>query len=267
MMSVLRLVCLSSVLVFSQASLGAGPGRIIGGEEAGTKDAPWQVSLRNFLGGISHFCGGSIVSESWVLTAAHCLDGQAVFQYDVMAGQHNIHLPDIHQQVRLVSQAIIHPNYTWDDKEFDIGLIKLQTPLQFTDYVQPISLATQREPQSGTICEATGWGVTSEDGFFLAANLQKVSLPLVSDETCYQTYQYLMRDNMICAGEEGKDSCSGDSGGPLVCPLPAQAEAGPVLVGVTSWGQGCGRPGKPGVYTEVAYFTDWLHNTMADSQN
>ena len=83
------------------------------------------------------------------MTAAHCLDGLAVFQYDVMAGQHNIHLPDIHQQVRLVSQGIIHPNYTWDDKEFDIGLIKLQTPLQLTDYIQPIALATEREPQPG----------------------------------------------------------------------------------------------------------------------
>ena len=148
-MRVLILFSLSSVLVFSEASLSAGGGRIIGGEEAGVKDAPWQVSLRNFLGGISHFCGGTILSESWVLTAAHCLDGLAVFQYDVMAGQHNIHLPDIHQQVRLVSQGIIHPNYTWDDKEFDIGLIKLQSPLQFTDYVKPVALATEREPQTG----------------------------------------------------------------------------------------------------------------------
>ena len=260
-MLVLIFLCFISVSLSSQAGLRPG-GRIIGGEEAGPTDAPWQVSLRNFLGGISHFCGGSIVSQTWVLTAAHCLDGLAVFQFDVMAGQHNIHLPDIHQQVRLVSQAIIHPNYTWDDKEFDIGLIKLQSPLQLTDYVQPVGLATEREPQPGTVCEATGWGVTQEDGFFLAANLQKVSLPLVSDQTCYQTYQYLMRDDMICAGEEGKDSCSGDSGGPLVCPQPGQA--GPVLVGVTSWGQGCGRPGKPGVYTEVAYFYDWIRDTIAD---
>ena len=89
------------------------------------------------------------MASKFIITAAHCLDGLAVFQYDVMAGQHNIHLPDIHQQVRLVSQSIIHPNYTWDDKEFDIGLIKLQTPLQLTDYIQPIALATEREPQSG----------------------------------------------------------------------------------------------------------------------
>ena len=197
-----------------------------------------------------------------MVTAAHCLDGLSVLQYDVMAGQHNIHLPDAHQQMRLVSRGILHPNYTWDDKEFDIGLVKLQSPLKLTDYVQPISLAVSRDPPGGAECETTGWGVTSEGGMFLAGNLQKVSLPLVSDQTCYQIYQYLMRDNMLCAGEEGKDSCSGDSGGPLVCPL---GEGGaPVLAGVTSWGQGCGRPGKPGVYTEIAYFYNWIEETMAE---
>ena len=236
--------------------------RIVGGEEAGATDAPWQVSLRNFLGGISHFCGGSIIAQDWVVTAAHCLDGLSVLQYDVMAGQHNIHLPDPHQQVRLVSRGIIHPNYTWDDKEFDIGLIKLASPLKLTDYVQPVPLAEVRDPPAGGECEATGWGVTQEDGMFLAGNLRKVTIPLVSDEDCFQIYQYLMRDNMICAGETGKDSCSGDSGGPLVCPLGSGGA--PVLTGVTSWGQGCGRPGKPGVYTEVAYFSSWIEDTMAE---
>ena len=86
---------------------------------------------------------------------------------------------------------------------------------------------------------------------------------MVSDADCEAEYAYLMRDNMICAGgEEGKDSCSGDSGGPLVCPLGQEGDP-PVLTGVTSWGQGCGRPGKPGVYTEVAYFKDWILETIS----
>merc|ERR1711963_1248288 len=75
-------------------------GRIVGGEQAGMKDAPWQVSLRNFLVSISHFCGGSIIAPEWVLTAAHCLDGISTLQYEIMAGEHNLHLPDLHEEVR-----------------------------------------------------------------------------------------------------------------------------------------------------------------------
>ncbi len=120
-----------------------------------------------------------------------------------------------------------------------------------------------KEPAAGTVCEATGWGVTEEGGMFLAANLQKVSLPVVEDGLCYEYFQGLMRDNMLCAGEEGRDTCSGDSGGPLVCPLGH--ERSPVLTGVTSWGQGCGRPDKPGVYTEVAHFIEWIQQTVADN--
>ena len=71
-----------------------------------------------------------------MLTASHCLDGLSVLQFDVMAGQHNIHLPDLHEEVRLVSKMFIHPNYTWSDKEFDIGLVKLATPFKFTDFIQ-----------------------------------------------------------------------------------------------------------------------------------
>merc|ERR1719339_775746 len=87
----------------------------------------------------------------------------------------------------------------------------------------------------------------------------------VGDTLCTEEYGFLMREDMLCAGEEGKDSCSGDSGGPLVCPL-GEAES-PVLAGVTSWGQGCGRPGKPGVYTEVSYFYDWIQATIAANDN
>jgi len=240
-------------------------GRIVGGEQAGMKDAPWQVSLRNFLVSISHFCGGSIIAPKWVLTAAHCLDGLSTLQYEVMAGEHNLHLPDLHEEVRRVRAHFIHPNYTWNDKEFDIGLVRLNSAFKFTEYIQPISLHNGPSPAEGLVCEATGWGITEEGGMFLASILQKVSLPVVGDTLCTEEYGYLMRENMLCAGEEGKDSCSGDSGGPLVCPLGDGST--PVLAGVTSWGQGCGRPGKPGVYTEVSYFYDWIQKTIAEYDN
>jgi len=246
----------------SSSSLPQRGGRIVGGEEAGLKDAPWQVSLRNFITGNSHFCGGTIIAPSWILTASHCLDGITPIQYEIMAGQHNIRLPDPHEEVRRVKAGFLHPNYTWNDREYDIGLVKLRNELAFTEYIQPIDLYLVPEPTPGVLCEATGWGVTEQGGMFLASALQKVTVPLISDQTCFDTFQSLMRDDMLCAGEEGKDSCSGDSGGPLVCPLGPEGQK--ILTGVTSWGQGCGQPGKPGVYTEVAYFVDWIRQTMED---
>merc|ERR1719347_345569 len=161
-----------SLLLFLQLSCALSSvygSNIVGGEEAGLTDAPWQVSLRNFLSGISHFCGGSIISPDWVLTAAHCLDGLTPIQYEVMAGQHNIHLPDLHEEVRRVKVGVLHPNYTWNDKEFDIGLVKLASPLRFTDYIQAVELSQVSEPEPGTQCVTTGWGVMEEGGMFLAS--------------------------------------------------------------------------------------------------
>ena len=104
-----------------------------------------------------------------------------------------------------------------------------------------------------------GWGTTSSGGS-ISEDLLKVEVPFVDKETCEQDYTgYTISDNMLCAGEKGKDSCQGDSGGPLV----AYNNGSPVLVGVVSWGIGCAFEGYPGVYAKVSNYLDWIENVMA----
>merc|ERR1711936_905533 len=220
-----------------------GVGRIVGGEEATDGEFPWQVSLRSVGAlGATHFCGGSIIDKDWIMTAGHCCAGQLPLTMHVVAG--GIKLNNL---------------------ENDVCLLKLKESLEWTEFVQPIAL-----PEAGQVTEAgtdrviTGWGTLTEGGFGLPNVLHKVTVPVVSDEDCNAAYSasgYTVADSMICAGleEGGKDSCQGDSGGPMIT-----GEAGSeMVVGVVSWGIGCARKGYPGVYTEVAYFVDWIMETMA----
>ena len=137
----------------------------------------------------------------------------------------------------------------------DIALLKIESPLSWDDYVQPIALPSQGQSSSGDSL-ISGWGTLSSGGQ-TPSELQKVVIPIVSDDECRDAYGDLqIADSMICAGvpEGGIDSCQGDSGGPMVCDF----DSGAYLCGVVSWGYGCAEPGYPGVYTEVAYFVDWI---------
>ena len=156
------------------------------------------------------------MNEYWILTASHCLDGLVPILFQVVAGEVNIH--DVYDltEFRHVDKFFMHPNYTYTEKEFDIGLVKLKQPLVFSDTVQPIDLNYEDIPV-GTWCNVTGWGLKSEDGLFLASHLQYVEVPTEDDFECGKVYPSDMRENMICAGYEGHDSCSADSGGPMVC--------------------------------------------------
>jgi len=241
-----------------------GVGRIVGGEVAEDGEFPWQVSLRS-VGtlGATHFCGGSILSENWVVTAAHCCAGQIPATMHVVAGGIKLNSPEGEEERVNVNKIIGHPDYNNRDLTNDICLLKLATPLEWTDFVQPIALpAPLLETEAGTDCIVTGWGTLTEGGISLPNVLHKVTVPVVSDEECNQSYSasgISVVDSMICAGlpEGGKDSCQGDSGGPFI-----HAED-KTLLGIVSWGIGCGRKGYPGVYTQVSYYIDWIEETMA----
>ncbi|XP_069679934.1 trypsin beta-like [Periplaneta americana] len=221
-------------------------GRIVGGQPADIADYPYQLSFQ-YLG--SHMCGASIISEIWVVTAAHCVDDVSPSSASFRAGSS---IRGSGGSVHQASALIANPNYDYYTIDFDVAVAKVSTPFSFGTGVQPIAL-TSSEPSAGQTAVVTGWGTTSSGGS-LPTQLQVVSLPIVDHGECSQDYADYggITDNMICAAEAegGKDSCQGDSGGPLT--------VNGKLTGIVSWGVGCAEKGYPGVYANVASLKSFI---------
>merc|ERR1711887_392106 len=199
--------------------LSRGGGRIVGGTEASPGEFPHQIALlRGGVGG-SLMCGGSLVAPDMVVTAGHCCDEQSASRLGVRVGNHKLHSDDPDQMDIAVSQVIVHENYDDWTISNDICILALSdSPDLSSQYIDTISLpASGEEYSAGSMCTVTGWGTTSQGGS-LAGTLQKVDVPVVSDDDCRGSYgQEDILDSMICAGVAGKDSCQGDSGGPFMC--------------------------------------------------
>ena len=158
------------------------------------------------------------------------------------------------EQVITLARIIQHEDFDTFTYSNDIALLQLSEPLTFDDNVQQIALPESGQASEGD-CLVSGWGVTSEGGSSPDI-LQKATVSIISDEECRTSYGDTdVLDSMICAGSGETNHCQGDTGGPLVC---TDSSGESYLAGIASWGYGCGRPGYPGVYTEVAYFVDWI---------
>merc|ERR1711934_989190 len=231
-------LAVASARTFSKKALSTplarGGGRIVGGTDAYPGEFPHQIMLTRGVGG-SLMCGGSIVGSNKVITAGHCCDGMSASKLGVEVGSYNLYEDDPDQASFAVSDVGLHEDYdSWNNINYDICILTLE----------------------GTICTVCGWGTTTEGGS-LDRVLQKVDVPVVSDDHCRDSYgQADITDSMICAGldQGGKDSCQGDSGGPFM--------RGNQLSGVVSWGYGCAEAGYPGVYTQTSYFVDWVNSHM-----
>ncbi|CAH1799262.1 unnamed protein product [Owenia fusiformis] len=239
--------------------------RIVGGDIAKPNSWPWQVMLTSTTSPSNQFCGGSLISPYWVLTAAHCTDGS---ETNVVVGAHDKLASDSQEDGRQIIQVvdvIDHPSYNESTFNNDISLLHLAMPATLGDKVGLVCLPTI-EPVNDDWTYTTGWGATSAGG--PASNqLRQVMVKIIGRQNCRTMYStHEITDNMICAGYEGggKDSCQGDSGGPLVTPIGEYGQSGWRLSGVTSWGQGCASPNKPGVYTNVIKFVDWIRGIVAD---
>uniref|UniRef100_A0A4W3JTR0 Chymotrypsinogen 2-like n=1 Tax=Callorhinchus milii TaxID=7868 RepID=A0A4W3JTR0_CALMI len=222
-----------------------GFSRIVNGEEAVSGSWPWQVSLQDYTG--FHFCGGSLISEYWVVTAAHCGVGS---QHRVILGEFNKCTSDVQIQTLQIAKAITHPQWNSNTINNDITLVKLKAPASMNSRVSPICLDTSQGMfPASTMCVTTGWGLTNPFGvhvmdsntdiFFQFALLNSRSLgPLTL--ACLVFKQ-------------------GDSGGPLIC----QSGGTWYLVGIVSWGSGFCSINSPGVYGRVSKFRTWVDQTIA----
>ncbi|XP_043942877.1 uncharacterized protein LOC122814356 [Protopterus annectens] len=261
-----------SQVCFSACGQPVIKSRIVGGAYAVQGAWPWQISLK-WNG--SHICGGSLIAADWVVTAAHCItQPHNANAYEVILGDYELTVPNINRIILGVSKIYVSEWYLTAQTGNDIALLQLDQNVTFTDYVLPVCLpsSTVQFPDE-TMCWVTGWGITKSQASIAYPKLQEVELPIINQPQCdclyhvnTNTSQSSLRvySNSICAGYTlgGKDSCKGDSGGPLVC----KKEGIWVLAGIVSWGDKCGEPNRPGVYTQVAAFQTWLQSKQPGLQ-
>ncbi|KAM5316000.1 transmembrane protease serine 4 isoform 2-T2 [Glossophaga mutica] len=249
--------CLSGSLVSLQC-LACGKSlkapRVVGGEKASVDSWPWQVSIQYNK---QHICGGSILDPHWILTAAHCFRKHLdVFNWKVRAGSNKMgNFPSLP-----VAKIFVTELNTTYPKEKDIALVKLQYPLTFSDTVRPICLPfSDEELTPATPLWVIGWGFTEPGGGKMSDILLQASVQVIDRARCNaeDAYQGEVTKEMLCAGilEGGVDTCQGDSGGPLMYHSDLWQ-----VVGIVSWGHGCGGPTTPGVYTKVTAYLNWVYS-------
>merc|ERR1712066_1071707 len=238
--------------------------RIVGGHEAEEHQWPWQVAL--FIDN-AWFCGGSIISENYVLTAAHCVDGASYF--DIMAGAHNVRAASEPHRVEITSyNGWTHPQ--WDDSTLanDLALIELPSPIDFNDYISPSCMPEKGDTaDESELVTVTGWGKPSDSAGGISPVLRMVSdLPCISNAECNSFYG-IVGDGIVCIDTTGgKGSCNGDSGGPLVMKAGMRWKDGMATpgqkwnqVGIVSFGSSAGcEVGYPAGFTRVEYYLEWI---------
>lgn len=259
--------------------------RIVHGENAEVGSAPWQVMLYK-RSPQELLCGASLISDQWILTAAHCILyppwGKNFTIDDILVRLGKYERAKYErgtEKIVAIDEIIIHPKYNWKENlNRDIALLHLKKPVIFTNEIHPICLPTKNIVNIlmsvGHKGRVTGWGNLKEawtsSPLNLPAKLQQIHLPIVDQEICRKSTSIRITDNMFCAGyspEENKrgDSCEGDSGGPFVMKNPDDKRW--YQIGIVSWGEGCDRDGKYGFYTHLFRMRRWMRKVIEKSDS
>merc|ERR1712055_604457 len=217
--------------------------RIVGGEQAQVNEWPWQAAL--MLGSNGPFCGGSLISDRYVLTAAHCTEGLRANDLNVRLGEHKISSSSESQTVtRRVSKIINHENYQGGSEINDIALLQLSSPVEFRSEVWPVCLPPSTPSYANKVATVTGWGTTSSGGS-VSDVLREVDVKVKGYSDCQSSYgSSNIKETMLCAGAPGKNYDQ---------------------IGVVSWGYGCANPSYPGVYTRVSKYLSWIKENTQDA--
>lgn len=253
------LVCV--ILILAIISIHGFPdgNRIVNGQDASAGQFPFQVLLRiTSLWGLS-LCGGTLISDQWVLTAAHCAQNAIEIQVTMGRLQSNGGTGGLQVTSR---EFIVHENYESFSIRNDVAVIKLPAKVNLTAQIQPVQLPSGEQLQSDFVNRtviASGWGLQMNGGG-VASTLQFASLNVISNQECKMTYATVIQPTTLCAvGPQQQSTCNGDSGGPLIL---ADEH---VLVGVTSFGHvmGC-ESGIAVGFSRVTSYLQWIHDKISN---